>query len=375
MLRKTEIKHRVSYLILFLVVISLFLLGNDFMQNSHRNFKDESRISDRFNFSKSLFITDVTPTPEYCKSVIHIPFNKSHWEHPQLNYKELDENENATNFLVEDIAFISMDEVLVATTSELLLLQNGQSHPIKMRTSLLSKHTFRVKIAPDKMIWIAYKDNNVDNWISSWDGDRKWNNYSFPGKIKDIAITKNGIIWVLYSDRKTQKNGLEYLKNGTWRKFILDNGSDVLAMAATSDSAIWFSTTNELFRVENEHLVKYSQELPQVKCPEMPEQPLQRLTGGGDSTIWGNIDSTIFNFDGKKYRIFSSLSYLSFTIGDIAVAPDGIVWAGFGFIKNDKSYIFDDLPFLKIYTVKVSPDGAIWYGTYDGIFIYDNSEQ
>lgn len=318
-----------------------------------------------------------TPTPNICKSAIDIPYNEIHWTYLPLENSAINLTGEMTNFYVNDLVFLSSDEVLAGTSRELLRLTNKKSLPVDFRSKLLSEDVEKIEIDPDGKWWFTYEHYHADNWISSWDGKKEWKNYSFPGNTVDIAITKSNVVWVTYAASETSKAGIKYFKNETWHTFTLGDGSEedntVLALLATSDGAIWFSTSAELFQLKNEKVTRHTRQLENIVCDELKSPENQHLAEGPDGTIWGNFGYLLYNFDGKNWKTYYSPHFRDEILGGLAVAKDGAVWAGKGFLRNGQIYIFK-LPFTMINTIDISPDGTIWYGTYAGIYIYDNKE-
>jgi hypothetical protein len=317
------------------------------------------------------------PTANVCKSAIILPYNSAHWTYLPLENSALNLTGEMTNFYVNDLFFLFANKVLAGTSRELLQLTDKKSEPVNYRTHLLSQDVEKVEMAPDGKLWFSYKYYYVDNWISSWDGKSVWHNYPLKGNIVDLAVTRDNITWVSFAAGEKSNAGVMYFKNGYWHNYILGDGSEenntVLALLATSDGAIWFSTNEELFRLKDDKVTKFTRQLNNIECDELKSIDKQHLAEGYDGTVWGNIGYLLYNFDGKNWKTYYGPHFRDENLNDVAVAKDGTVWAGQGFIKNGQKYLFK-LPFTMINTIEISPDGSVWYGTFAGIYIYDNKE-
>lgn len=352
-------------------ILALISIGVHYLSNFLQTYTPK-------NTSLTNIVTSETTTPRQtlpCPNETRIPYNAEHWKKYPLENKSLDKNDIDDPFTVNQFAFVSQDKVWAATNYELMLLENGQSNTIDMRSYLQFQKVRKVKVAPDGKIWMTYEFQNT-NQISSWDEKKVWKNYTFPGKVKDLAISKDGTIWVAYSASDSTLAGISYFKYNNWHNLKMwdkiEEGNTIYAIVVARDGSVWVETELMLFRWFNNYWENHVIESEFV-CRQYAGGE-HFLTEGPDGTIWGSYGLNIFHFDGKAWNNYFMSNDPLFDLGGLAISNDETIWAGGGFYKDGKSYYFEKLPFSKAFTIQVAPDGSIWYGTYSGIYIYDNKE-
>jgi hypothetical protein len=130
-----------------------------------------------------------------------------------------------------------------------------------------------------------------------------------------------------------------------------------------------------MFRFKENQWTQYVREIQQsVSDEEWWQGNFSYMTEGSDGTLWGATGHIIYHYTGQSWESYNGSHPDGMGLGGIALSKDDKIWAGDGFMKDGKNYYFANLPFYAIYALQVAPNGSAWYGTSQGLFIYDNLE-
>lgn len=202
-----------------------------------------------------------------------------------------------------------------------------------------------------------------------------------------VAIGHDGTIWAVdfpHTDGATERPPtLVYYSAGSWQHIggaSADNGASegVSDIAVGSDGTVWILIGNELARVSDGRL-----EVAEIDGPD-PGFPMF-LAAAADGAVWIAVQSNevvdrlgisdvlayIVRYDGKSS---SSLEVPFAEINDLAVHPDGTIWASsvHGVFSYDgeewtRYGMAEGMPINATDFVEIGPDGAIYAGTTRGL--------
>ena len=198
----------------------------------------------------------------------------------------------------------------------------------------------------------------------------------------DIAASPNGSIWV--ANNIQYNNGeihrvVSFIDSIYWHVVIDDAiGVSVSQITISPDGVIWLGTVSEgIIRVDGQNFTQFP--IGTFKNYQYSGGVCGLCVGAieiaPDGTTWAMIaNSGLVHFNGIEWT-----TYPYYTDGGpktIAVTEDGIVWVGevFGnviaYMEQGKWFTFSGLPFNKVYEIQIAPDGAVWFGTGEGLYIY-----
>jgi ligand-binding sensor domain-containing protein len=295
-----------------------------------------------------------------------IPYDEAHWKHIPLQGSILDKTGNWND--VFSIAIVSEKEVWAGTSYGLWKMEGDKTTNYTSQDILRTPQIDQVKVAPDGKVWWRYK-LSVENTLTSWDRKKEIKHFPLNCKVSDFTFSKDGTMWAACS-------GITYYKDNTWHIIHLkddNNEYGATSIVALDEKNLWVTTeVGGVFQVKNEQLTQFSRDF--VETFDESGVYIYKLRIASDDTLWGIIFTTVFHFNGRNWENYR-MSYPSGqTLGGLVISKDGTIWAGNGYMRNGKNYVFTNLPFYAIYDIQGAPDGSIWYGTQNGIYVYDNKQ-
>ncbi len=263
--------------------------------------------------------------------------------------------------------------------------------------------------APDRAIWFGtwgggvsrYDENALVNFTRK-DGLAS-------NKVHEGAVycDPEGSIWFGMNNGVSRYDGKRFVTQGPPNGLA---GHEVWAIHRGPDGALWFGTENGLFRYDGKEFVTFT------TTDGLPNNRVTAIHRGPDEAMWfgteDGLSRVVYPFD--KLRAGSERSrrdgkeFVNFTTTDglagnfiwaIHRGADGAMWFGThdngvsrydgkGSRRNrdskslakrdpDLSGQFvnfttkDGLASNRVRTIYCAPDGALWFGTYDGVSRYD----
>jgi ligand-binding sensor domain-containing protein len=317
-------------------------------------------------------ITYSTPQKENGSGKIQlVPYIPSHWINIPLHL--------ANNKIPEksiwafSISFDASNNAWIGTSNGLIELHKGKViKEFSISNNLKSDSIEKVIADKTGKAWVSY---STGNWISTVDLNGSIHNYTLPAKISDFCISPKGTTWVAYSGGTISSTGISYFDKGEWNSINLAEellNGQIKSITITSDDSLWVLSTRGIFSYTEYSWKKYSFSL--LKFAGEAGINIHFLAQSVDGNLWGRVSTTIFQYNGQTWNSYPDRTLFDNSNGKFTIGKDNSIWSGRGFDKNGKTYEFIGLPFNSVFDVQLSPDGSVWYGTDQGLYIYDNPE-
>ena len=251
------------------------------------------------------------------------------------------------------------------------------------------QYTANDGLGSNAILWLENTlavSSDGDLWVGTWGGGvshfngEVWTTYTtddglLANEVTAVAIAPNGDLWCAHA---APNCGLSRFDGVTW---VVYTANDIglsfcnLTTLAFDPSGTLWAGGGVVLRFDGENWTSYSSETGM-------QQPIALYMDiGPDGKIWitGNGVSC---YDGTSWTYFSfeDIGAVSDQEGviPIAVDSDNIVWvglAGDGVFRYDgeswEKFTPKDGPVLtNVFSITVAPDGAIWFGTENGISCY-----
>jgi ligand-binding sensor domain-containing protein len=276
-----------------------------------------------------------------------------------------------------------------------------------------------IAFAPDQSLWLG----NSGGYISHFDGEA-WESYSLPtdweeNYVRCVFVSRTGDVWV-----GTDGNGAFRFDGKEWVHYSEKEGltdSRVYSFMDAPDGSIWVGAEMNLYSFDGNTWKSYrSNESPLIGLREVLD-----IESTPDGVFWFATGGGLYSFDGENWKYYSMLHMEHGGITDIAVAQDETLWIAqplggiyhffsdgrkesFGVpglgkeryissiaVSNDGSVwvssfeknnnvlrrwdgknwiIYDQLPFDEVWDMEISPDGSLWFATYEGAFRFTPEE-
>jgi ligand-binding sensor domain-containing protein len=225
--------------------------------------------------------------------------------------------------------------------------------------------------------------------------------------IDTVAVAPNGEVWVSifeygeenFATPVSRGTGVAHFDGKTWTTYsTTDSGlpsNNVGPIAVASDGTVWFGIPGGVARFDGRAWTTYTED------DGLAEGWISSIAVAPDGTVWfgaqGSIsldrEGTVWvddwggvsHYDGETWTTYSIEDGLPpdfvqdiVSIEDIAVAPDGTVWAansscGVSHYDGEAwtTYTMDDgLADDALHGVAVAPDGTVWVATGWGVSRY-----
>ncbi len=314
-----------------------------------------------------------TPSLTAVPTFLTIPYDEINWMFYALT-DHLPTMATGQGNLLSSIAFSSEGVAWVGSSAGLWRYKNGSWTAFLKRDGMLSNSARDVAVAPNGDVWIGSYEGT-----SHFDGET-WRTHPL-SNVKVVEVAPDGKIWVAHTvSTKLGKlnKGVSFFDDTDWQVYIDETDEiGVGLITFTLDGTAWFGTsTTGIVRLDGD----VSTQFPLETFHSYPSSGgvcglcVSAFGTAPDGTLWAMIASKgLVHFDGETWR-----THPYYTDGGpkaIAVSEDR-VWVGevFGhvvaFMENGQWYTFSGLPFDKVYDIQISPSGAIWFATGDGLYIY-----
>lgn len=305
---------------------------------------------------------------------LKIPYEEPFWTFYSLDDHLPPEIMNQGNF-IDPIVFSPDGIAWIGSSAGLWRYDKSGWTSFLEQAGMLSDSISSVAISKNGDVWVGSWEG-----VSQFDGD-SWQNYPMPNVI-DIAVSPNGSVWVVHQIQYS--NGdlhrvVSLFDGNDWHVVIDDAfGISVNSIEIDSEGVLWLGTIRKgiitlnygsffQFPIGTFKNYQYSGGVCGLCVGAIEIAP--------DGTLWAMVaNSGLVHFNGVDWT-----TYPYYTDGGpktIAVSDEGVVWVGevFGnviaFMENEQWYAFTGLPFNKVYDIQIAPDGAVWFGTAEGLYIY-----
>jgi signal transduction histidine kinase/CheY-like chemotaxis protein/ligand-binding sensor domain-containing protein/protocatechuate 3,4-dioxygenase beta subunit len=269
---------------------------------------------------------------------------------------------------------------------------------------LLSADTGPVAVAPDGAVWLGVGTNR----IGRFDGT----NFTYltheeglpPGVVTALQVAPDGDLWLGISP-EAEPQGIVARFDG--RSFTVFGGQNEAAGRANAyvgqgcwdiktgpDGAIWFGTTDGLYRYEPGTFANFT------AADGLRAGLVHGLLAAADGSLWiaNTNGATRFrsgrftDYNGDDFAKCLEGLYRAFAdtnrppngrIDQVAMGPDGCLWTALradhpGIERFDGAQIrpaitnFPGLPTNRVSCLARGPDGAVWVGVHGGVARFDS---
>lgn len=248
----------------------------------------------------------------------------------------------------------------------------GEWTKYSVQDGLVDNEIRSIVIGDDGSVYFGSYDKGVSRL-----NNYEWNVYQtndelLSNGITSIAIAEDGGIWIgYYIGSASELNG-GVLHN--YRHIGNLKDDKVSSISIAPDGTIWFGTFSGLASLHGETWTSYRADdyewLGYIYFVNV-------IT---DTNLFIGTGSGALQFDGENWVNFPD--FLGSGVFDIDVAPDGTRW----FVTSlDGVYSFDGTKWTQytednglttnvIRSASITPDGTVWFGTCDGIAIFDGKQ-
>lgn len=303
-----------------------------------------------------------------------IPYEEQFWTFYSLDDHFPPEINNQGNF-IGSIVFSPEGIAWVSSSVGLWRYDKSGWRSFLEQDGMLSNSTNSVAVAPNGDVWVG---SHVG--VSKFDGDA-WQTFPIQG-INSLAISPNGSVWISHDvmNSDEERHRFVSLFDGTDWQIIVDESYGVIVgqIAVDMDGAIWISTNRDgIIKIDGEEIINFPLGTFEnyYKSGGVCGLCVGAIEIAPDGTTWAMVaNSGLVHLNGDVW-----VTYPYYTDGGpktLAVSDEGNVWVGevFGnviaLMENKQWYAFTDLPFNKVYDIQIAPDGSVWFGTGEGLYIY-----
>ncbi|MCF8378451.1 MAG: hypothetical protein K9H49_02670 [Bacteroidales bacterium] len=310
---------------------------------------------------------------------------KSQYEPQIMNF---DSNTRILNgYFVTSMAFDNNGNAWIGTFKQGL---------IKYSTNGLTIYNAENSILTDSSVIHDISIDSKNNiWIGcdglvKFDGSRfyKYNSSNTPipeDYVSSIEIDSKNNIW--FTSSRFRQGGVVKYDGLNWNVYTPDNSGlpvhSVRSIAIDKNDNVWLALSEMvndacLVKIANHNWTIYTSDdlgFSPYYFGNIRINSKNELCGAIDyslSSTYSNLGPQVFVFDGEpaSQLQFDSLS----NIKSISIDKADNIWcAGYGILAvfNGKEWTTDETTFKEngVFAIEQSPDGKIWIGTGDGIFI------
>jgi ligand-binding sensor domain-containing protein len=239
-----------------------------------------------------------------------------------------------------------------------------------------------IAVTPDGAVWFSFGfPTPIDG--QKYDGvirlqGQEMSHFSsangLPGdNVQALKVAPDGVLWMGAGCK------VAYLDGQGWQ--VVNPGCEimytVLDMAFTPDGAVWVATPFRLARFDGQTWTYYDKMLNNLAAAP-----------NGDLLLWGSgwqgLQNSFFvgRFDGADWATFDMLELHQAAPHKMVVTPDGLAWGATGqrgvACFDGQAWKFyttaDGLPSDAVKNLAVAPDGAVWAITDQGVARFDGQK-
>ena len=219
-----------------------------------------------------------------------------------------------------------------------------------------------------------------------------WTSYTDANYVFDMAFDHDGNLWAVSAGGGVVRWDPA---DGTYTRYTVDDGladNSVYSIAVAPDGALWFGTGKGVSRFDGETWTTHT------ASDGLAGNDVLSIGVAPDGALWFGTGKGVSRFDGETLRAEpQGEAWTTYTTDDglgndkvasIAVTSDGALWFGTyggGVSRFDGetlraepqgeawiTYTTDDgLAGNDVTSIAVTPDGALWFGTWQGISRFD----
>lgn len=277
---------------------------------------------------------------------------------------------------VYSIAFSPDGTVWVGSFPGLWNYKNNRWSSVLKRDGLLSNNVDTVSMAPNGDMWIGARDG-----VSYFDG-KSWKTFQLE-MAYEVAASPGGTAWVIHvinSEDGRDHGTVSFYDTDGWHS-IFDEASafSPTSLTVALDGTVWIGTwASGIIRANQNSIMQYGLDTFSIHESSGGNCGLcvSAIEMAPDGHLWAiKAQSGIVHFDGETW-----VTYPYYTEGkptSLAISKENRVWIGellgnvVAYKEKDQWYTFSDLPFSKVYDIEIASDGAVWFGTEKGIYLYE----
>ena len=225
------------------------------------------------------------------------------------------------------------------------------------KDGLASDTVWSVVTAPDGTIWAG-------TWygISSFDGDT-WTTYTtddgpLSNNVEYLAVAPDGTVWA------GSCQGVSRFDGDTWTTYATGDSPTtgrITAIATAPDGSLWAGIDDRgVFRFDGETWVL------SITQKDLENYVVRSIFVTSDSMIWVATDGPrIHCFDGDAWKTYHTTNKDERRIYSLVVTPDGAVWTGVGGVrvigeKDISAKEFMTEAYASPSFIAVAPDDTLW---------------
>lgn len=335
--------------------------------------------------------TSTDGLPEAYFQILGVSSNDELWLIDESNYILKFDGENSRSIV--PLPEFDWSYSSLVTSDNILMLayrrnDNDQgSGIISIEGDTLSTYTVENGL-PSNDINSLYIDPNGELWVSTLDGlaksvtDNAWQLYGtqgsiLSGQIQSISMAPDGSLWVA-----SLGGGASHYDGNSWQNYTTRSGLESNAFwssAIAPDGTVWLGTwyRGTIMSFDGTTWQSYGE--------------ADGLASGGyvwsltvaiNGTVWAGTSNGVASFTGHKWQMYTSSNGPSLNdVRSIVVDQSGDVWiSSYDYESGGKIARFSD-GVWKVYDTEdgltagdavmalaISPDGALFAGTYNGLF-------
>jgi ligand-binding sensor domain-containing protein len=223
-------------------------------------------------------------------------------------------------------------------------------------------------VEPDGTVW-----GNSGCKIFRFDGNT-WKDYSSDdgigqGNISALVLDPLGNIWV-----GTDKGFVSKFDKTQWTTYSKEDSTNLEAIYSSivlSDGTLWFGGLGGISHFDGEHWVTYKHEAQKNK-PILAVEIA--ATKNGEIWVVENAGKgAMYYFDGKSWQ---DVNEIESRCTSVFVDQNNHVWLGAIdrlFYSTGKDWL--EIPISTVTGMAQTQDGAIWFGTHGGLYLYNSGNR
>ncbi|HKM66895.1 MAG TPA: diguanylate cyclase [Candidatus Acidoferrum sp.] len=189
---------------------------------------------------------------------------------------------------------------------------------------------------PDNSTWTTLRDHRGRLWVSTAQGigiwyakTRTWEKVpalqgQLGRQIRQMQLAGDGSVWT-----QTITGAIVRIDPQTYATTTYANyrGRNFVSIQAARDGSIWATTRARLVRFV---ALRANTEIEEIPLPARAGVEIEYLSFSPNGVLWATGPGTLYRYDGKNWRVFTSKDGLNGqTITSLAALNDDEVWLGY----------------------------------------------
>jgi len=241
------------------------------------------------------------------------------------------------------------------------------------------EHTLAV--SPDGVLWLA----TFGGGVSRFNGEI-WTTYTtqyglLADNVSAVALAPNGDLWCAHP---ASYCGISHFDGKTWTVYTPGDmgvtSCNLMNIAFDPDGTLWASGANFVLRYHDETWTSFSSETGMEPAIAL------YMDIGPDGKIWISGGGGVSCYNGSVWTHYSFAKMGAKGSGEgfipLDVDSDNVLWVG---VYGEGVFRYDGKSWTKfaskggpalnnVFSITVGPDGALWFGTENGISRYQPSD-